>query len=112
MRVKAIEECFASNAIRRVGAEFDFTPIDGIIPQFLVPVDAPDEAPATDDDIYAALSDAQIRRRLEDCCMKVPPLADRAAMVVMLAAVEGKELKKEVPTNKPKRGEKKNGKAL
>jgi hypothetical protein len=112
MKVKALEECFASNAIRRVGDEFEFTPIDDIIPHFLIPVDTSNDDPAPENDIYAALSDAQIRRRLEDCCVKVPPLADREAIVVMLAAVEGKELKQEVPTNKPKRGEKKNGKAL
>lgn len=104
MQVIALEECFAAGAIRRPGClPFEFTPPpDGSIPSFLQVVSkAPTAAP--DSDIYATLSDDQIRRRLEDCLVKVPPLADRQRLVVLLAETEGKE----VPKAKPKKGDKK-----
>lgn len=106
MQVIALEECFASNAIRRPGDKpFEFTPVDGIVPAFLKVVDSKDSPAPQNIDIYAALSTDQIRRRLEDCMMKVPPLADRAHMVAMLAEVEGKEIAP--PKTKTKKGEKK-----
>ena len=94
MKVRAKIECFASASIRHPNQEFDFEPYQGIIPDFLEVIDEnapmPEDDMETENDKYAALSDAQIREKLVNCMQKVPPRAGRKWLVTKLAEVEGK----------------------
>jgi len=98
MKVRAKEKCFAGGSIRYAdGKVFDFeqgvdpqTGKDFPFPKFLEIVDKKAKMPAPKDDNYASLSDDAIRSKLTGYTVKVPRLAKRKALIVLLANAEGK----------------------
>ena len=76
------------------------------MPTFLTVIDDTDESVSPKPELYAALSDEQIRCKLEDSSIRVPRGASREALVALLAELEGKDVEvKQV--DKSKKGGKK-----